>query len=76
MILAVAAIVCSRLLFLFFNDPEGPNPLIVAVAALVVYLLSWTAYTFGPLKINGFKRLFTAVCIQILLIVALYFGLK
>lgn len=76
MILAVTAIICSRLLFFFFNDPEGPNPLIVAGLALAVFLLSWVVYIFGPFKINGFKRLSAVICIQILLVIGLYFWLK
>lgn len=76
MILAVTAIICSRLLFVFFNDPEGPNLLIVAGLALPVYLLSWAAYTFGPFNINGFKRLSMVICIQILLVIGLYFCMK
>jgi hypothetical protein len=76
LILAVTAIICSRLLFVFFNDLEGPNLLIVAGLALVVYLLSWAAYIFGPFKINGFKRLAVAICIQILLVMDLYFCMR
>ncbi len=75
-ILAVTAIICSRLLFFFFNDPEGPNLLIVGGLALAVFLLSWAVYIFAPFKINGFKRLSAAICIQILLVIALYFWLR
>lgn len=72
-VLAIAAIICSRALFLFFNDSEGPNLLIVAVMALVVYFLSLAAYVFGPSKLNGIKRLSVAISIQILSVIALYF---
>jgi len=74
--LAATAIICSRILFFFFNDPEGPNLLIVAGLALAVYFLSSVAYIFGPSKINGIKRLSAAVSIQIVSVVALYFFMK
>ncbi|MGF7074753.1 hypothetical protein ABIC84_002696 [Mucilaginibacter sp. 3215] len=74
--LAVTAIICSRLLFFLFNDPEGPNLLIVGGLALALFLLSWAVYVLGPFKINGFKRLFAAICIQLLLVIGLYFYMK
>jgi hypothetical protein len=44
--------------------------------ALALFLLSWAVYVLGPLKINGFKRLFAAICIQLLLVIGLYFCMK
>jgi hypothetical protein len=76
MILAVIAIICSRVLFFFFNDPEGPNLLIVAGLALAVYLLSSAAYIFSPSKVSGIKRLSAIICIQILSVIGLYFCMK
>jgi hypothetical protein len=76
MILAATAIICSRGLFLFFNDPEGPNLLIVAGLALPVYLLSSTAYIFSPFNVSGIKRLSATICIQILLVISLYLCMK
>ncbi|MBS1532141.1 MAG: hypothetical protein JSU01_17700 [Bacteroidetes bacterium] len=75
-ILAATAIICSRLLFFFFRDPEGPNLLIVAGLALVVYILSLLAYLFGPPKMKGAGRLLAAICFQVLLVAGLYFGMK
>ena len=72
-ILAVTAVTCSRMLFVFFNDSEGPNLLIVTVLALVVYLLSTAAYLFGPFKMIGIRRLLVTICIQMLLVIGLYF---
>lgn len=74
--LAATAIICSRMLFFFFNDPEGPNLLIVAGLALVVYFLSSAVYIFGPSKIKGIERLSAVICIQILSVVGLYFCMK
>jgi hypothetical protein len=37
-ILAVASFICSRAVFFFIDDPEGPNLLIVFVLAAVIFL--------------------------------------
>jgi len=76
MALAVTAMTCARTLFFFFNDPEGPNLLIVIALGLVVFLISWAAYQFIPSKIYGVIRLLAAVCFQILLVICLYFAMK
>lgn len=70
-ILAVTALLCSRALFFFFNDAEGPNLLIVLVLAVVMYLLSLLVYRFIPM--DGLKRLSAAVALQVLAVVLLYF---
>ena len=75
-ILAATAIICSRILFFLFNDPEGPNLLVVAGLSLAVYFLSYAAYVFGPSKIKGIKRLSAVICIQILTVIGLYFCMK
>jgi hypothetical protein len=76
LMLAATAIICARMLFYFFNDPGGPNPLIVASLALAVYFFSLAVYIFSPSKISGIKRLSAVICIQILLVVGLYFCMK
>ena len=75
LILAVTAIVFSRIMFFFFNDPEGPNVLVVAGMAAVVYLLSLGAYALSP-AVTISKRLSLIIVIQIVLVGALYFLLK
>ena len=74
--LGVTALICTRMLFFFFNDPEGPNLLIVAAFAMAVYLLSFAAYVFSPSKIKGLKRLSLVICIQILSVIGIYFCMK
>jgi hypothetical protein len=76
LLMAVSAFLCTRLLFLFFNDPEGPNLFIVTVFALGIYALSTAAYLFGPSKIKGIQRISAAICIQILSVVVLYFCMR
>ncbi len=65
-ILAVTAMVCSRVMFATFNDPEGPNLLIVTVMAGIVYFLSLSVYAFN-LPITALKRSLLAILIQVLI---------
>ena len=74
--LGATAVICSRMLFFFFNDPEGPNLLIVAAFAMAIYFLSFAAYVFIPSKIKGLKRFSLAICIQILSVIGIYFCMK
>lgn len=84
LILGVSSLVCSRVMFLFIDDPEGPNLLIVVVLAMVLYFLSLTIYKLGfsipkfnPVlaALTNHKRLITIVVIQILLATTFYFCL-
>lgn len=40
LILAITAVALTRIAFQLFNDPEGPNLLIVVVGGAVVYVVS------------------------------------
>ena len=73
LILGITAIVCSRVMFLFFNDPEGPNLLVVMGTAVMVYFLSLAAYLSN---FSGPKKLLLAIFIQIIIVAGLYFCLK
>lgn len=70
-ILAITALVLSRTMFFFFDDPEGPNLLIVMVVAVMTYLPSLAVYSFRTLA-TGAKKFWLAMSIQILVIVGLY----
>ncbi len=77
LILAVASLVASRVLFLFFNDPEGPNLLVVVGAAAIIFVVSLLGYLYYPLaKLIGLKRLFLAIFTQAILITLLYLFLR
>lgn len=77
LVLVGTALVFSRLLFFFFNDPEGPNVLVVGVTAAIVYALSFAGYLFlQSIKIAGVKRLSLLIILQLLIAAAFYFGLK
>jgi hypothetical protein len=74
-ILAITALVCSRAMFALFNDPEGPNLLIVMVMAAILYFLSLAAYIYNPLE-TGLKKLLLTIFVQVLLATGLYFLLS
>ena len=76
LILAITAIICSRILFSLFNDPEGPNLLVVMGMAAIIYVLSLAGYVFyPPTKEDGPKRLSLLIFIQVLVITGFYFWL-
>lgn len=70
-ILGITSLVCSRGVFFFFNDPEGPNLLIVIVLAVVLYVPSLILYRL--LSFTHPKKVISVVFIQILVATALYF---
>ncbi len=72
LILGITAIIFSRIPFAFFNDPEGPNLLVVGVAAAILYFLSLTVYEFAS-SVPGHRKFWLAFFIQIVLAVAFYF---
>ncbi|HET9137480.1 MAG TPA: hypothetical protein VFO76_12665 [Candidatus Kapabacteria bacterium] len=66
LILGATSIVFSRILFMFFNDPEGPNLVVVLAMAAIVFLLSWAIFA-------GLKKLPVVILIQILIVSGFYF---
>ena len=61
LLLVITAFVCSRALFFFFHDPEGPNLLIVTVLALILYSASFIAWRFIPATTGEGKKLLFAI---------------
>jgi hypothetical protein len=79
LILGITAIVCSRIMFMFFNDPEGPNLLVVIGMAAIIYFLSLGgAYLLkSSIKsLTGFQRLLIVIFIQIIIAIVFYFCLN
>ena len=68
LILAIAASVSSRLVFMYWADPEGPNLLVVTGLSVVVFALTLAAY-YSLGRLAGLTRLLVALAIQILLVV-------
>lgn len=77
LILAITAIILSRLSFVFINDPEGPNLLVVVVMAAMMYGVSYTAFLLYPsaASFTQRKRLVAALLIQILGVASFLFWL-
>ena len=77
LVLAVTALACSRAMFAFFDDPEGPNLLVVVVMAAVIYVISLAAYLskFLP-SLAGLKRSAAAVFIQMFVATGSYLLLR
>ena len=87
-ILGITAIVCSKVLFLFFNDPEGPNLLVVTVMTAIVYVLSLAVYFYypstkrdtsqplPPVSVTSLERLLLVIFVQILIIIGFFFWLR
>lgn len=56
-LLSITSILCSRIMFVFIDDPEGPNLLVVFVLALIIYFTSLAFYFFNPLINGKFKNI-------------------
>lgn len=76
LILAITALGLSRATFALFDDPEGPNLLIVVVFAAVLYFLSRASYSFKSIKLTGFKRLLLTILIQVIIGAIFYLCFK
>lgn len=86
-ILIITALFCSKVLFFFFNDREGPNLLMVIVTACVIYFLSLIlckGYNILAKRKNQYlsflspissKNFFILLLIQITITTAFYFCL-
>ncbi len=78
-ILVITSLILSRIMFALFNDPEGPNLLIVTVMAAIVYFLSkGIIFLLSKhlLNLSGTKKLLSTILIQIIIIAGFYFGLN
>ncbi len=74
-ILGITSLLISRLMFAFFDDPEGPNLLVVFGMAAILYVLSLAKYLFNS-KTIGREKLLLTICIQIIIATVFYFFLK
>ena len=86
-VLIITAMLCSRSVFAFIDDPEGPNLLVVTVMAAVVYLMAFGIYLFNPIRKGameslslatrvGLRRIMFVVVTQILVAAAIYFLIR
>jgi len=65
-VLAITATAISRAVFALWRDPEGPNLVVVAGAALLIFLISGAFHSSSLLcSMGGRDRLLTAVLVQV-----------
>lgn len=72
-VLGATSIVFSKLVFFFFDDPEGPNLLVVMGFAAILYFLSLAVYAF--LSPANSLKLPLAILAQSVFVIGLYFCL-
>lgn len=75
-ILGITALFLSRIMFALFDDPEGPNLLVVFGMAFVTYILSFLLLKIKPKRRNRRRNFYTAFSVQVLVTVILYFLLR
>lgn len=73
LLLAITALLYSKIFFLSLKDPEGPNLLIVVGTAGVIFVLSLFVYTLSVLNI---KKFVLAISVQTLLLGTFYLLFK
>lgn len=74
LILALTAVAFSRAVFTFFDDPEGPNLVVVSGLAALIYLPCLIFYLSNVVRtLTRLRRLLVAILIQ--MIVAIGFCL-
>lgn len=74
-LLALTSVCCTRVLFTFLNDPEGPNLPIVLTLSFFTYLLSLTVYFYPAKPFAAPKRIGSTVFAQVLIVTGLYLWL-
>lgn len=75
--LILSSFVLSRALFVFFNDPEGPNLLIVTILAVFLFGVAQTVNKYYSKKVEGeLKKLLLPILVQVVVVVGLHYLLK
>lgn len=74
-VLGVTALVLSSTVLHSFNDPEGPNLLIIGVFGAVIFGVSLVINYFhsGTLAVQGSTRLTVAIVVEIVFAGVMYF---
>jgi hypothetical protein len=75
---SITALLLSRAVFIFLNDPEGPNLLVVTVLAVSIYCASHAICSYTPLKkkVTGSTLLLLNFCVQVVLAAVLVIVMK
>jgi hypothetical protein len=75
LVLGLTSLVFSRAMFALFNDPEGPNLLIVIGFAIILFLSSLAVYSWAA-SASGIKRLMLSALVQAMIAGGAYLFLK
>lgn len=77
LILAITAAICARTMFALFDDPEGPNLLVVAVMTAIIFLPSAGLYL-SRLRpaLAGTARVLATIVLQLVATAAFYLALR
>lgn len=77
LILAITAAICSRTVLALFDDPEGPNLLVVGVLAAVIFVISIAPYLSRALPtLTGSARIAAAVVFQVIVSAGLFLAFR
>jgi hypothetical protein len=77
LLLAATALACSRAVFAFFRDPEGPNLVVVIGLAAFIYLPSLVFYLSNAVRaLPRLSRLLVAIFIQLIVSFGFYIVLR
>lgn len=75
-LLAAISLVVSRGTLALFDDPEGPNVLVVVLGAVALFVPSMIFVLSSRIALTGYKKLAAAVVLQIVLAAGLYLVLR
>ncbi len=78
LLMALSAVVLARGMLLLINDPEGPNLLVVAIAAVIVYVPTRVLYSrvFPKYVRSDIWRVVAAIVAQMIWVSVLYLLLR
>ena len=71
LILGITSLVFSRIVFFLFNDPEGPNPVVITGLAAILWSLSLLTY-FLKSPSATLNWLLLAITVQIIIAACLW----
>jgi hypothetical protein len=73
--LGIASLVYARMMFMFIDDPEGPNLLVVVVMAVLISSLSLGAYALIP-KSSRHKKTPMVFLLQALIAIGIWICIR
>ena len=76
-VLVITAFLCSRVVLVSLDDPEGPNLLVIALLALVIYFAALLPFRLVLVLTHsiGPRRILLGFLVQVVIAGVLYFAL-